>query len=114
MDSDLLSTLIAIGVGALVFFSEKFSSKKKGAKKPKGSAVQRPVQDRSVAVAAYAFPMKKQQRVAARPRQRRRRADMPAAAAPTKSEAQAPVELPEEGRRVTSDEPMRPVSSGRG
>ena len=41
---------IAIGVGALVFFSEKFSSKKKGAKKPK-AAVQRPVQDRGVAAA---------------------------------------------------------------
>ena len=53
MDSDLLSTLIAIGVGALVFFSEKFSSKKKGAKKPK-AAVQRPVQGRSEAAAAYA------------------------------------------------------------
>ena len=53
VDSDLLSTLIAIGVGALVFFSEKFSSKKKGAKKPK-AAVQRPVQGRSEAAAAYA------------------------------------------------------------
>ena len=110
VDSDLLSTLIAIGVGALVFFSEKFSSKKKGAKKPK-AAVQRPVQDRGVAAAPYAFSNEAAAKSRSEARQRRRHADMPPAAAPTKSEAQAPVELPEEGRRVTSDEPMRPVSS---
>lgn len=110
MDSDLLSTLIAIGVGALVFFSEKFSSKKKGAKKPK-AAVQRPVQDRSVAAAAYAFSNEAAAKSRSEARQRRRHADMPTAAAPTKSDAPVPVALPEEGQRVTSDEPMRPVSS---
>ncbi len=94
----------------MVFFSEKFSSKKKGAKKPK-AAVQRPVQDRSVAVAAYAFSNEEAAKSRSESRQRRRQADMPTAAAPTKSDAPAPVALPEEGQRVTSDEPMRPVSS---
>ncbi len=93
----------------MVFFSEKFSSKKKGAKKPK-AAVQRTVQDRSVAAAAYAFS-NEAAKSRSEARQRRRHADMTAAAAPTKSEAQASVALPEEGQRVTSDEPMRPVSS---
>ena len=110
MDSDLLSTLIAIGVGALVFFSEKFSSKKKGAKKPK-AAVQRPVQDRGVAAAPYAFSNEAAAKSRSEARQRRRHADMPTAAAPTQSDAPVPVALPEEGQRVTSDEPMRPVSS---
>ncbi len=110
VDSDLLSTLIAIGVGALVFFSEKFSSKKKGAKKPK-AAVQRPVQDRSVAAAAYAFSNEEAAKSRSESRQRRRQAGMLAAAVPTKSDVPVPVALPEEGQRVTSDEPMRPVSS---
>lgn len=94
----------------MVFFSEKFSSKKKGAKKPK-AAVQRPVQDRGVAAAPYAFSNEAAAKSRSEARQRRRHADMPTAAAPTKSDAPVPVALPEEGRRVTSDEPMRPVSS---
>lgn len=100
VDSDLVSTLIAIGVGVLVFVAEKLSSKKKNGTEPTKASTRVGAVSRRVAQPDPAAEARRQARA-----RRRQVVQEPAASVRTAACAMPEAALPEEGVRVTTGGP---------